>query len=150
MAESRRMTPEDAITLQKMMMMERPSYLENFTAFRSHDTLHIQCINAKNDGFFVLSLNNCLAGFFCLRGLDEGYEKPSFGVYVASKYQGKGLARLALKEASNWCKRHSLPAIILKVTKNNKRAYCLYRRYGFIPTEYCDKREDISMEKEIN
>ena len=149
MIEYREMSSNDAIILQSMMMTEEPTYLTYFTAFSAHDALLSQCVNAIKDGFFVLTIDNNIAGFFCLRGLDSGYVKPSFGVYISSEHQGKGLARSALKEAAAWCKRYSLPAIILKVAKCNERAYQLYAQDGFLPVEQFAKRKDILMEKRI-
>ena len=32
-----------------------------------------------------------------LRGFDEGYEIPSYGVWISSKYANKGLAKLTLQ-----------------------------------------------------
>ena len=147
--ESREMSPDDAIALQKMMESEDPVYLSHFTAFSEPGSLYRQCRAAKRDGFFSLIINNHLAGFFCLRGIDRGYTKPSFGVYVSSKYQGKGLARLALLKAQQWCDEHSISWIILKVADTNDRAYQLYKRNRFVPTGRCPQSGQTIMEKRI-
>ena len=147
--ESREMNPNDAITLQRMMGLEKPTYLSHFTAFSEPGALYNQCLAAKSDGFFSLFMNNQLAGFFCMRGIDQGYTKPSFGVYVSSKYQGKGLARMALIDAEKWCEKHSIPWIMLKVADTNNRAYQLYTRNGFVPTGRCTQSGQTMMEKRI-
>ena len=148
--EVRAMNSEDANELQAMMFAEQPSYLTHFTAFDEPDSLLQQCISAKHDAFFTLFENNSLAGFFCLRGIDKGYSRPSFGVYVTSKYQGKGLARAALREACLWCKKRSITNMILKVANENIRAKELYEQSGFVTIGMCAQSGQIKMEKRIN
>lgn len=147
--ETRRMKPCEAITLQNMMVAEKREYLSHFTAFTEPNSLYMQCLTAKNDGFFSLIFNNQLAGFFCLRGIDEGYDKPSFGVYVSSNHQGKGLARMALIKAEKWCKQLSIARIMLKVANTNSRALRLYKLNGFVPTRHCPKSGQVVMEKKV-
>lgn len=149
MIDSRKMKLDDAVTLQNMMDSERPEYLSHFTAFIEPGSLYRQCLAAKSDSFFSLIINNHLAGFFCLRGIDRGFAKPSFGIYVSSNYQGKGLARMALNRAEECCAQLSISWMMLKVADTNVRAFQLYKRNGFVPTGRCPQSGQIEMEKRI-
>ncbi len=143
------MSPGEATALQKMMESECSEYLLHFTAFSEPSSLSNQISLARRDAFFSLFVNDCLAGFFCLRGLDLGYVRPSFGVYVASEYQGQGLARSALREAESWCRKNLVPAIMLKVAEKNRRAFDLYRTNGFRRIGFCARSGQMIMEKRL-
>lgn len=150
MIKVRIMTPEDANDLQTMMVDELPEYLAHFTAFDEPGSLFHQCVSAQQDAFFTLLYNELIAGFYCLRGLDEGYTRPSFGVYISSNSQGKGLARKALNDAYLWCQKHSVTILILKVAHQNQRARKLYEQSGFVAIENDSCSGQIIMEKRIN
>ena len=146
----RAMTETDAGLLESLMAEEKPGYLQHFTAFKEPDSLLMQCRLAQRDGFFTLLLDDRLSGFFCLRGLDQGYAMPSFGVYVASSFQGQGLARGALQAAEQWCRQQGIPLLMLKVSAYNKRANRLYQSFGFEPVGCCPDSGQTIMEKRID
>lgn len=146
----RAMTEADAGMLQALMAAEKPDYMQHFTAFKEQDSLLMQCRTARRDGFFTLLLDDRLSGFFCLRGLDQGYARPSFGVYIASLFQGQGLARAALQAAEQWCRQHGIPVLMLKVSAHNERAGRLYQSFGFEPVGQCSDSGQTIMEKRIN
>lgn len=150
MAEMRTMTIADAIVLQSLMDEESKDYLLHFTAFAESGALLQQSQNARRDVFFTLVLGERPSGFFCLRGLDEGYARPSFGVYVASAAQGMGLARAAVHAAVDWCRMHALPVLMLKVSAHNARATRLYESMGFVPVGVCPDSGQTIMEKRID
>lgn len=138
-----------AIILQQMMDSEDSDYLTHLTAFKYPSSLHSQCLAADKDGFFSLTFYEDLAGFFCLRGIDRGYTKPSFGVFVSSKYKGNGIASQALLNAENWCKKRSIKCMMLKVSENNSRASDLYKNNGFVVVGLCPDSGQIVMEKRV-
>lgn len=150
MAEIRAMTPADAATLQALMAEEQQAYLAHFTAFAESGSLLRQCQKACRDSFFTLILDDRPNGFFCLRGLDEGYARPSFGVYVASSAQGRGMARAAVHAAVDWCRMRTFPVLMLKVSADNTRATRLYQSLGFVPVGVCPDSGQIVMEKRID
>lgn len=83
-------------------------------------------------GAFLRSLDNwIMAGYVMLRGWDEGYEEPSFGVCVLSEFQGYGIGSLLLKYAITTAILRGSPAIRLKVYPENKHAVDLYQSFGF-------------------
>jgi GNAT superfamily N-acetyltransferase len=66
-----------------------------------------------------------------MRGLDEGFPDPMYGVFVAQRFAGKGLARLTLAHAEAQCRLNGWKRLRLKVDPDNVRAYKLYQSSGF-------------------
>jgi RimJ/RimL family protein N-acetyltransferase len=121
--------------------------MEDFLAFREAGSLARQCAASRQDIFASLHAKDDLAGFFCLRGLDAGYSRPSFGVYVASRFARRGLARFALKEALRLCGERGIPRVMLKVAPGNSTARRLYEEAGFMPCGDCADTGHQMMEK---
>ena len=149
MIEARPMNAEDAKRLGAAMAAEKPDYLVYFTAFRDPDALYEQCQETHQDAFFTLIDDDKTVGFFCLRGLDAGFLRPSFGVYIASSMQGRGAARFALKAAQSWCKERGIAVMMLKVAPQNTRALAIYELDGFKAAGKCPDSGQTIMEKVI-
>ena len=47
----------------------------------------------KEDLYFVAKGNNEIIGYAMLRGWDEGYDIPSFGICVHPRHQRKGIGK---------------------------------------------------------
>lgn len=105
-------------------------------AFDEH-TVRRQLEHAVRDRYWAFHVGGQLAGFFMLRGFDAGYERPSFGVFVAEKYRGHGLATAALAYAKRWCKEHNVHRIMLKVAASNRAARSIYEKAGFVSVGPC-------------
>ncbi len=82
-----------------------------------------------------------------LRGFDDGYTRPSFGVYIAERYTQRGLATLALHHALSWCRWNQIPAVMLKVHPDNRYARQTYERAGFQIVEPCPRTGHLILEK---
>jgi ribosomal protein S18 acetylase RimI-like enzyme len=67
-----------------------------------------------------------------LRGWDEGYSVPSFGVAVGSAYRGRGIGRGLLLYAIEYARKRGAPAVMLKVHLDNASARHLYESEGFV------------------
>lgn len=120
------------MVLDSLMAQEPEGYLHYLTAFRSPRSLTWQSSRAKKDRYAGIWQGTELAGFYCLRGLDEGYQRPSFGIYVRSSCAGRGLARQALEDAYDWCRRNGYTRLMLKVYPENTAAYRVYSGQGFV------------------
>lgn len=72
-----------------------------------------------------------MAGYVMLRGWDEGYDIPTFGVCVLPRFQGVGVGKALLREAIHVAMRRGAPAVRLKVYPDNAPAIALYRHAGF-------------------
>lgn len=71
-----------------------------------------------------------IVGYGMLRGFDEGYETPSFGVYVLPHYRHRGIGRLILYWAIGEAIRAGAHRIMIKVYTENTRARTLYEAEG--------------------
>jgi RimJ/RimL family protein N-acetyltransferase len=67
-----------------------------------------------------------------LRGFDEGYEIPSYGVWISSKFSNRGLSALTLHHAFAFCKLNGIKILLLKVHPENVVAKKLYESLGFV------------------
>lgn len=89
---------------------------------------------AIKDQIYGIYVQNEIAGFYMLRGFDEGYSVPSYGVWIAKKFSGKGLSTFTLQHAISFCKLNSIKKIMLKVHPDNLAAKHIYEKYGFKQT----------------
>jgi RimJ/RimL family protein N-acetyltransferase len=138
---------EDAPRLAALLQSQPAEYLAHFTPFAFDEQTIAEVLqSARNDRFWSLQWNGELAGFYMLRGLDQGYSRPAFGVFVAERFAGKGLARLALTESIRWCREQNCPALMLKVSPENPRAYALYVVNGFEVIGPCERTGHTIME----
>jgi RimJ/RimL family protein N-acetyltransferase len=101
--------------------------------------------NAINTGEF--KPGRCWLAFFMLRGFDDGFERPSFGVYIAEAFANRGLAKLALQYALVWCRLNHVAAVMLKVHPENHYARRVYEQAGFRFTEVCPRTGHDILEK---
>jgi len=128
----------DVESLSNLLLNSSSEYIKYFHPF-DFQWLSIQKIldSAINDKFFGIELkhdsseSDKLIGFYMLRGMDEGYTEPMYGVFINQEWQGKGIARLTLSHAECFCKINSYKGLLLKVNHNNYLAKKLYESIGF-------------------
>lgn len=98
----------------------------------------------KKDSFFVAILNNEFIGFSMLRGLDEGFSVPSFGIFIDFSHQGKGYGRKLTEWTLHWSDTHGIKNIRLTVYVDNKIALKLYQSLGFVKSaKYKDESKRL-------
>lgn len=85
----------------------------------------------RRDLYFAAFLDARLVGYGMLRGWDEGYEIPSFGVAVRLGHRGLGIGRRLLRHAVALARRRGAHRMILKVHPENESARRLYASEGF-------------------
>lgn len=138
MAEGFKIIPlktEDAPRLSAMLRAQTPAYVRFFTPFSfAQDAIADILAQQQRDIFMGIYWQEDLAGFFMLRGWDEGYEAPSYGVLIDERYSGYGLTRLSLKMVKTICKLRRSPRIMLKVHPENIAAKTLFEEARFIQT----------------
>ncbi|MBI5231033.1 MAG: GNAT family N-acetyltransferase [Coriobacteriales bacterium] len=83
------------------------------------------------DLYFGAFEDDEIVGLGMLRGLDEGYETPAFGVGVAPSARGRGVVSALLDWAVASARAAEIPGIVLKVSDDNLRARRLYEDRGF-------------------
>lgn len=90
---------------------------------------------AIKDRYFALFVGDRVAGYAMLRGWDEGYKVPSFGVCVHPALQNAGVGHLLTTFGIEESRRAGAEKVRLTVYKRNERAAHLYAKYGFAFSE---------------
>jgi RimJ/RimL family protein N-acetyltransferase len=130
------LSPPEAGELSAILKASSPEYIAHFNPFAfDEETVRTQLLRARRDRFWGLRVGGKLAGFFMLRGFDEGYERPAFGVFIAEQFAGRGLARTALAEATKWCTENGVQEMMLTVYRENVAAVRVYEEAGFVATD---------------
>ena len=125
------LTSNDALHLSNLLLSTDDNlYFDPFKF--DFDTINNMLSNAVLDKYWGIYFSNSLVGFFMMRGFDSGFEIPSYGVLIGSKYSSKGLATLSLHFAISWAKLNNIKKMILKVHPNNLVAKAIYEKYYFI------------------
>lgn len=139
--------PSEAGKLARLIHSQSPDYVQYFHPFPFDETSLAQRLaDAKGDYYRGIYVDEVLAGFFMLRGFDEGYERPSFGVFVAREFAGRGLARMALLESLRWSREQQINAVMLKVHPQHPGARKLYETVGFSEVGVCERTGCLMME----
>lgn len=86
----------------------------------------------RKDLYCAAFLVDRLVGYGMLRGWDEGYSIPSFGVAVGAAYRGRGIGRSLLLYAIEYARKRGASTMILKVHLDNASARHLYESEGFV------------------
>ncbi|HWY52685.1 MAG TPA: GNAT family N-acetyltransferase [Chthoniobacterales bacterium] len=126
----------DARAVADLLRCSSRTYTRFFHPFPFDEKSITQVLErAGEDQFFGLFVTqgnrNELVGFSMLRGFNEGYTIPMYGVFVSEKHAGLGLARCSLQHAETFCRLNKIPELKLKVHPNNARAKALYEACGF-------------------
>lgn len=87
---------------------------------------------ARKDKFYGLfSESGSLMAFHMLRGLDDGYLSPMYGIYVAPMHRNAGIGGLSVCHGICVSRLAGCPSLLLKVYQENITAVRLYARSGF-------------------
>ncbi len=89
----------------------------------------------RKDLFFILEENDAFLAFSMLRGKDEGFDIPSFGIFVDWEHQCCGYGNHLSEWTFYWADQAGIPRIRLSVYEDNYKAISLYKKYGFIENE---------------
>ncbi len=91
------------------------------------------------DAYFVCVEGESVVALSMLRGFDEGFAIPSFGIFVDDEAQGRGIGRRLTEWTVTEARRRGAPSVRLSVYATNERALALYATLGFVETS----REDL-------
>jgi len=80
---------------------------------------------------FIAQMEAEIVGFSMLRGWDEGFEIPSFGIIISPECRGSGIGKAMTEWTIHQAWERSAPSIRLKVYFENTPAIELYRSLGF-------------------
>jgi ribosomal protein S18 acetylase RimI-like enzyme len=88
-------------------------------------------LEPRQDGYYMATRGDELLGLSMLRGFDEGYEIPSFGIFIDHEYHGHGIGRRLTVRTIEQARRRGCPAVRLTVYADNTAARTLYESLGF-------------------
>lgn len=125
----------DALDVLYLLKAQSETYAQYFHPFPA-DNRYVWnlLMGAKDDVYAGLWYDRALVGIIMLRGWDEGYTVPSFGVLISEPYARLGLGRFALDWAIATAKLRGATTLRLKVHPENSAAYHLYASTGFVQT----------------
>lgn len=92
-------------------------------------------LEPRRDEYYVAARAGSVVGLSMLRGFDEGYEIPSFGIFVDREAQGEGVGRTLTVWTVVAARRRGCPSVRLSVYASNSVAHHLYTSLGFIEQE---------------
>jgi [ribosomal protein S18]-alanine N-acetyltransferase len=88
-------------------------------------------LEPRLDAYFVASMKAELIAMSMLRGFDEGFAVPSFGIFVDRRHQGRGVGRRLTAWTVGEARRRGCATIRLSVYASNPAALHLYGSLGF-------------------
>ncbi len=122
----------DAPALSALLRSQSPDYVRFFTPFRFEQEQIARLLSERRrDVWIGFSWQGSLIGFFLLRGWDEGYDVPAYGVLIDEKFSGHGFGRLSLMMAKSIGKLRRARRLMLKVHPQNHAARILFERASF-------------------
>ncbi|MFZ4521215.1 MAG: GNAT family N-acetyltransferase [Bacteroidales bacterium] len=146
-----RLSGDHAEELTDMLLSAPAGYSQYFTPFEfSLPVIRGIMEKAEKDHYYGIRVNGSLAGIFMLRGLDKGFPIPAFGVWIAEKFQGLGLSKLAIQHSISVCRLNKINKLMLKVYPGNEKARKLYERMGFVYQYVDEKNANLVYYKELN
>jgi RimJ/RimL family protein N-acetyltransferase len=129
----RPLTPDDADALSTLLRSQTPGYARFFRPFDfDRDTITSVLASHNQDVMMGLYWQDELVGFFMLRGWNEGYDVPAFGILIDEKYRGCGLEMISLETAKIICKLRGSSRLMIKMHPDNISAKGVLRKTGFI------------------
>lgn len=84
-----------------------------------------------------------------LRGWEEGYTVPSFGMFIDHRQHGKGYGKELLGKTIEAAQKLGCHQIRLSVYASNQPACKIYAAYGFFETERIDIEEHGEKDQKI-
>jgi len=120
---------------------EYAAYFQPF-AFDAH-TLQRILEQRVNDLYFAVLWAGEPAGLSMLRGFDQGYTVPSYGVWIAPAFSRRGLGWATLVHAAETCRARGCRELMLKVHPLNTPAKHMYERFGFLKTGVDPRNENL-------
>lgn len=87
---------------------------------------------SRKDVYYAAFVDEQVVGYAMLRGWDEGYKTPAFGIAVISECRGRGIGHALAEYGITLCRQRNAPRLMLKCHKDNVAARNLYDALGFV------------------
>lgn len=139
----RDLEPEDAGLVADFVRSQPPEYLRFFFAFSFEERAIREMLSATREDIYAgVFWQGKLIGVSMLRGWDEGYKIPAFGVLIDEKYRGGNLMKLTLDTAKVICRFLGIKQIMAKLHPENISPRGA-RQWGFVQTGFEEKTGNI-------
>jgi RimJ/RimL family protein N-acetyltransferase len=126
---------EDASALSRWLRAQPTAYARFFHPFGYDEPAIADALARQGrDVFMGLFWRQEIVGFFMLRGWNEGYEVPAFGILIDEQYRGHGLEMAALETAKVICRLRKVSRLMIKMHPDNISAKGVARKTGFVQT----------------
>jgi RimJ/RimL family protein N-acetyltransferase len=126
---------EDAAALSTWLRAQPPTYARFFHPFGYDEAAIADALALQGQDIFEgLFWDEQIVGFFMLRGWNEGYEVPAFGILIDERYRGYGLEMAALDTAKVICRLCNVSRLMIKMHPDNISAKGVARKTGFVQT----------------
>jgi ribosomal-protein-alanine N-acetyltransferase len=130
----REIVPEDSAALARFMEENNvPAVVRTFNPFpmTAETARRIACA-PRLDRYYGAFLDGRVVALSMLRGWDEGYSVPSFGIMVDHRLHGMGIGARVLDDTIGEAVRLGCRRVRLSVFAGNRRAVGLYLSRGFV------------------
>ncbi len=109
-----------------------PTLTDNFDPFPLIPSEAKRIAHEPGGNAYYIAFSDGLAvAFSMLRGFDQGYEVPSFGIFVDQDHHGLGIGRKLTAWTIEQARLRGCPAVRLSVYSTNTAAKRLYESLGF-------------------
>jgi RimJ/RimL family protein N-acetyltransferase len=120
-----------------------PSVLRTFNPFPMTDETAIRiAMGPHEDHFYGAFLNGDVVGLSMLRGWDEGYSVPSFGIVIDCRLHNQGIGAQLTEFTIGEARRLGCDRVRLTVYAGNPAAIRVYAAKGFVESH----REAVLLE----
>lgn len=129
----REITPLDYTQLLKFFQEnDVPEQTRQFHPFPlNQETARFIACESHQDRYYLAQSGAQIVGLCMLRGWDEGYPIPSFGILISRTFQRRGLGKQMTEFAITAARDLGCRQIRLSVYESNTTALYLYRSLGF-------------------
>lgn len=130
----RPLEPIDAALITDFMSRQSAEYKSFFYAFGTDENdIKKKLDSCREDSYSGVFWRDTLISIFMLRGWDDGYEIPAFGVLVDEKFRGQSILSLTVDTAKIICRLAGAEKIMVKIHPNNTPLKNVHRM-GFYRT----------------
>ena len=124
---------DDAAALSSFLQSQATGYARFFRPFGFDTNTIVDVLaNVRQDALMGLFWQDQMVGFFMLRGWNEGYDVPAFGILIDERHRGCGLEMLSLETAKIICRLRGATRLMIKMHPDNISAKGVARKTGFV------------------
>lgn len=145
-----RLDLQDVAALCEAIRESSDQYNKYFTPFALTPENFSMILNSSiMDRYYVTHVGNEIAGFYMLRGLDKGFQVPSYGVWIRPRFASLGIGTLTIYHALAICRASGIRRLMLKVHPENIIALRIYEKCGFRRDGKDDKNGNLIFLKDL-